>query len=158
VSQDGKRVDSEVYRPNYRDIIHSQGLIDLYLLSLGYRMGTGTLRVQPQGFGHGAPYSHTPFSAKGVLIDTCVYFCHETDSSTLELSFVAAPKLLMGLVKEIIRNTPLPSKRWNSLDFGLIEVSSEFPRYPNKVCVRDIIERIKGSNKPEFSNPDLLNR
>jgi len=149
VSQEGKRGDSEAYHPNYGDIIHSQGLVDLYLLSQNYRMGTGTVRVQPQGFGHGAPYSHTPFSARGILIDSCVYFCHENDSSILELSFAASPKLIKGLVREVTRKTSLPLKKWNFSDFGLIEVSNEFPRNPDKICVRDIIARINESNKLE---------
>ena len=157
VSQEGKRGDSEAYHPNYGDIIRSQGLVDLYLLSQKYRMGTGTLRVQPQGFGHGAPYSHTPFSSRGILIDTCVYFCHENDSSILELSFAASPRIMKGLVKEVTLNISLPIKRWNCSDFGLIEVSNEFPRDPDKICARDIIARINKINRPEVSN-HLSNR
>lgn len=146
ISQEGKRGDKESYTPNSSDIFNSQGLIEIYLLKNGYRPGIGTLQVQSQGFGRGVPYTHTPFSASHILIDSCIYFNPENDSSVLEVSLALDPERLEAIVREIMRESGLPEKKWNRSDFGLIEVSDGFPRNPDKICVRNITRIIKGKS------------
>lgn len=143
INQEGRRGDKEDYNPNSKDIYHAQTLIGLYLLSQEYLQGVGTLRVQAQGFGHSAPFVHMPYSSKQALIDSLVYFNPENDSSVLRVSFAVRPEKLESIVRKIKRRSELPADGWNQRDFGFIKVSNDFPRSSYKMCVKDIIDKIK---------------
>lgn len=143
INQKAKRDEYET--PNSKDIYHAQNLIDNYLLSHGYEKGIETLTVKPQGFGHGAPRVHMPYSAKGVLIDSLVYFNPNDDSSVLEVCVAVQPDKLEAILFNIMMGSCLPMKKWNSYNLGLININDNFADLSKNYfpSVMDIVKRFE---------------
>ena len=144
MTKEGIRGDSEFCFPTARDIINSQGLVDDYLLSVGFRQGVGSLIVKPQGWGHPFPYCHSRFFSNRILADTCVYFNPTNNSGILEVDFAIEPANLELIIQGVTRAANLPKQKWQFGNFGLIDITHGFSIGSNKpVCVRDIITKIK---------------
>jgi hypothetical protein len=144
MTQEGIRGDSEFSFPTARDIINSQGLVDDYLLSVGFTQGIGSLIIKPQGWGHAFPYCHSRFFSTRILADTCVYFNPANNSGMLEVDFAIEPANLELIIEGVTKASNLPEQRWQFTNFGEIDVTHGFSIGSNNpVCVRDIIERIK---------------